>query len=653
MNIQIHSLLLYGKDIEHPRVIPFKLGAVNIITGESGTGKSSIIHILDYCLGRSNFTVFEGVNRDRVIWYGVVLQIEKQQAIIVKPAPEGASLSQSRAYWDTAANIIVPGQSQLEINSNDDAVRANLSRLVGISENQTVVAEGRTTQPFQATFDHTKYYLFQDQGTVADQKMLFWRQNDPFISTHIKDTLKYFLGAIQEERLRLEQEHKQASRELKALLQKQRTASSIINRQLNDARTLFAEAKAVGMVQRDVLDGELMTELRVLASWTSQQIVGVEGTPLAEELALARTLRQAASAKRKEITEAENYVRDVNGYADQATEQAMRLNSVAFYPDKDVDSDHCPLCESILENPTPDTEALNGALRRLNISLDGVQMERAQVEQHIIALSEELSGLHEQVRASEERSKSLTAAQTASQRLYDSNVRAAHVAGRISQYLEMVGVATEDTALERQLKLTRLLVESLAAQLDSEQVEDIMTSIMNVLGVQMTQWAEELKIEHKRDYPETRYRLDYKKLTVYADTPDRPITMERMGSGANWLGCHLITLLALHKYFIDKKRPVPNFLILDQPSQVYFPSPQAYTELKGEVNETEELSTDIQAVQRVFDLLFRVVDELSPNLQVIVLEHANLKDLRYQAALVENPWSKGGLALIPTEWLYK
>ena len=129
--------------------------------------------------------------------------------------------------------------------------------------------------------------------------------------------------------------------------------------------------------------------------------------------------------------------------------------------------------------------------------------------------------------------------------------------------------------------------------------------------------------------------------------------MERMGSGANWLGCHLITLLALHKYFIGKKRPVPNFLILDQPSQVYFPSPQAYQAMRGEIDETSTQSTDIQAVQRIFDLLFRVVEDLAPNFQVIVLEHANLKDPRYQAALVEETWMKGGQALIPDEWLKK
>jgi hypothetical protein len=93
----------------------------------------------------------------------------------------------------------------------------------------------------------------------------------------------------------------------------------------------------------------------------------------------------------------------------------------------------------------------------------------------------------------------------------------------------------------------------------------------------MTEWARQLELEHS-DSP---YRLDLNKLTVVADRPERPIPMERMGGGENWLGCHLIALLALHKHFIERNRPVPHFLILDQPTQVYFPTEEAYLSLQG------------------------------------------------------------------------
>jgi hypothetical protein len=126
--------------------------------------------------------------------------------------------------------------------------------------------------------------------------------------------------------------------------------------------------------------------------------------------------------------------------------------------------------------------------------------------------------------------------------------------------------------------------------------------------------------------------------------------MERQGSAENWLGCHLILLLALHAYFVDRRRPVPGFLILDQPSQVYFPSLDAYRALDGELANLEEVGADVIAVQRMFDFFFDIVDKLYPGLQLIVTEHANLPDDRFQRSLVEEPW-RGDRALIPQSWL--
>jgi hypothetical protein len=90
---------------------------------------------------------------------------------------------------------------------------------------------------------------------------------------------------------------------------------------------------------------------------------------------------------------------------------------------------------------------------------------------------------------------------------------------------------------------------------------------------------------------------------------------------------------------------------LDQPTQVYFPTKKAYDAMEGAGSqELVEANADIIAVERMFDFLFKVCEELSPNLQIIVTEHANLDDERFQNALVEEPWMKGR-ALVPKNWI--
>jgi len=138
------------------------------------------------------------------------------------------------------------------------------------------------------------------------------------------------------------------------------------------------------------------------------------------------------------------------------------------------------------------------------------------------------------------------------------------------------------------------------------------------------------------------YRLDLNNLTVVADRPGRPIPMQRMGGGKNWLGCHLLALLALHEHFVRDNCPVPGFLVLDSADAGLLPSTQQYKALAGTTQETIESDADLDAGGRMFDLLFSVCAELAPNFQIIVLEHANLPDERYQAAVIEDPleWNR-------------
>jgi hypothetical protein len=87
-------------------------------------------------------------------------------------------------------------------------------------------------------------------------------------------------------------------------------------------------------------------------------------------------------------------------------------------------------------------------------------------------------------------------------------------------------------------------------------------------------------------------------------------------------------------------------LFLDQPSQVYYPPDQ---EVSAD-DFLESLSdTDRQALRRIFKLVFDTVESLIPDFQVIVTEHADLKDdERFQSSIVER-WRQGA-ALIPQEW---
>jgi hypothetical protein len=133
-------------------------------------------------------------------------------------------------------------------------------------------------------------------------------------------------------------------------------------------------------------------------------------------------------------------------------------------------------------------------------------------------------------------------------------------------------------------------------------------------------------------------------LTLVADTNDGPVPLFRMGSGENWVGYHVLAHLALHKWFRLKTRPVPGFIIFDQPSQANYPPEN---DAEGSIDALKD--EDQTAVQQLFRLMAIVAEELAPHLQIIVLDHADLKQDWYKSAVVER-WRKGE-KLIPASWI--
>jgi hypothetical protein len=203
--MQILEIVLYNHNGQK-RVLPLNLGRVNIITGRSATGKSALIEIVDYCLGRRECAVPEGVIRDTVAWFGLRLQFASGQVFIARQAPPPERQTTNRAYIEQGEIVSSPDATPAEPNTTIEAIEETLTLKLGIAPNLNIPTTGETRLPLAANIRHALFYCFQQQNDIAAKNYLFHRQYEDFVPQSIKDTLPYFLGAIQEDRLALEQE---------------------------------------------------------------------------------------------------------------------------------------------------------------------------------------------------------------------------------------------------------------------------------------------------------------------------------------------------------------------------------------------------------------------------------------------------------------
>lgn len=160
----------------------------------------------------------------------------------------------------------------------------------------------------------------------------------------------------------------------------------------------------------------------------------------------------------------------------------------------------------------------------------------------------------------------------------------------------------------------------------------------------MTAWARRLNLGQAASADEVAISLS--QLNVVVRRPEGRLPLNRIGSAKNWIGYHMVAHLALHTYFRFHHRPVPGFLMLDQPTQAFFPA-----KIK---DATTVQDADWDTVTAYFELLKDVADLNEGALQIIVCDHANLtEEPWFQEAIVENwrPVDGQRKALIPNDWL--
>ncbi len=645
MSIQILDIVLYSTKGAR-RVLSLRPGEMNIITGDSKTGKSALISIVDYCLGSSKCAVPEGVIRNNVAWYGVRFTDGSSQHFVARRSPDPQKDTTSDAFYAVAAEVEIPEAEQLNATTNIDTIVERLTNVVGIGLNLHEPPEGQTRDPLSAKLRHALAFVFQPQNEISQPGHLFHKQSDNWVAQAIKDTLPYFLGAVDDDFVAKKTKLKDLRRKLRDRERSLGRLEAIAGEGLGNAAALLSETRDVGILAADAspTTWEEAIELLQTAAKASpeEQLVRYEQSTDQAELGRLNgergRLREQLQRQQHELEAMRSLLADEGGFAREAVEQVSRLSSLNIFASPDEEP-CCPLCDQPTSS-IPKPEQLQAEIQRAASQLGTVAKHTPGLKALIL---EQEGNVAETRRLLRENRASLEAIRQADDRLQalrDASARRAHVLGRVSLFLETLPQIADTSELRREIEELGAEIAQLEEELSDDKIQERLDSILSVIGKRLTEWSEQLELEHRGN----PFRLDLRKLQVVADADTGPIPMDRMGSGANWLGCHLIAHLALHTWFVRKDRPVPRFLFLDQPSQVYFP---AERDVGGSMAVLED--EDRIAVLRIFELIRDVVEALDGGFQVIVTEHADPTEDWYQAAVVER-W-RNGEALIPSDWV--
>ncbi|MCU4709991.1 DUF3732 domain-containing protein [Acinetobacter pittii] len=637
--MKVKEIFLFSNKGELRSVL-FNTNGVNIITGAKSRGKSSIIHIIDYCSGRSECKIASGVIITYASWVGVIYEFENEQILVAKPIPK-RNTSCSFVYLERGTNLSPPQFSDLEPNSNDETVEILFSNLMNYTDKKTDLGLNSTKNDFKVSFKHSKYYLFQPHYLIANAESIFYRQAESsFISNNIKETLPVILTAEDSEKNNYLAELREVKRQI-VLTEKTITSIESENFQKNNSiNSFYNEAKLFGLtVNRNEID---LFDLAEMLDKLSYDLSNEYDSTLPYINNLKRRLQMLRKNRNllcEELETYKNFVAEKNIFIKNKKIELSRLAAINYLNNTKSMNNEITLINELISNEFAilsdkiSRSSIDSSNKKLSILEKDIRNKIDTIDNQIIQLNQDLAKYN---------SINFN---------FNNNINNLKnvymLVGKIRFFI--ANYKGEDNLDFLKNKLIHLLAkrDRLINKLDGlDTKEEVLDNIIFQISLKISDYLDKLNYEHSDGFT----RFDLKKLTLISSTHDDQIhIMNRVGSSANHLFLHLAALLGLHFYFHINKCPVPSFLILDQPSQVYFPEYLSYEKIR-ENYELYKDNNDIQEVTAVFKFLIDFTETQVKNFQIIILEHAYIDEPWFTDLLIEKQWVNDR-ALIPESWI--
>lgn len=662
MKLSILKIILWPKDQNHsPRIIHFEPGKINIITGESGTGKSTLTWIIDYCLGSEKCSIPVGLIREVTGWFGLHLQLANTEMIVARRNPEEQQTT-TDLYWSEGMSLIVPPVVQKNARVEDLKNRFNqISNLPNLdfSGDENVGYGGRASCRDMAAFN------FQPQHIVANPYTFFFKADTTAHREKLQIIFPLVLGAIdatmlvkQRELKDTEREHDKLHRELQARLHSARAWEV-------EVESYYLQARSLGLLPDSTPPDpgwhleKYITELqKVPQSVRKLDIPDIkEGTNEAAVKELTALLDeedklgQEISSIRRRLSKIDELSSSVGAYSVTLTSQDDRLKSVGWLEEKLQSTHECPVCAAVHTDGNPRLAELKALAHDLKMLSASVHQAPAKLDQELAVLRKELRDREVAISKVSRKRKYLenSSKTMATQRQH---IREVYLfVGRVEQALENVSASRNVDKLRIDVKALADKIVDLKKFLDPARQRDRINAAIDKVSAKIADYAHLLKLEHASE----NVRLNTRELSLqFKPLSGRTDFLWEVGSGQNWVGYHIAGLLALHEHFISlSQNVVPRFLVIDQPSQVYFPEAWPTMEQAPDDASKVNTSSDIDGVRRIFSALSHFCDAVSGQFQIIVTEHAGsiTWDGIPNVHFVAN-WRRGhDEFLVPAAWL--
>lgn len=650
MKFLISKLIIWPVDKSLlPRIISFDTSKVNVLTGGSGRGKSSIIHIIEYCLGSSRNGISVGPIRDKASAFGVLIKLEKTELLLIRENTRNGISNLFHKIEDLV--ISIPNFIE-EFPYHRIQIKEYLNSLFSFAE------EGRTEKTIINSLDSQKPSFrssislnFQPQNIVANQNILFYKADNSVNREKLKIFFPYYLNIEDNEILEYKAYLKRLRRNLRI---EEITYSENIEKYYSvnaDLLKLYHKSIDFGLIKENsnaILDDQyVISELSMLKEVDVSKVL----IPKNQTLKSSERIFRLLDDERKHAEQLEDLSRklillnsvssnniQVGNYNLQ---KEARLSPLSWILQHKINNNTCPFCNSetsineSFENLSLLRNRINGLIDKVRDSNSVLKKEISKIKEEISKTETNLNEIRTILSVENDKEDKYNFIQTNA----SINKFIGSVETSLNEFESLSkDISTYDTSfLKEEIERIEKIVgrEALKKRYDSTMsaINNKIKKYANLLGLQ----GGELDIS-----------LDIKnELTIiFNPNTNNPYTLSQMGSGENYMGYHISTMLGIHEYLVERNSSkIAPFIVFDQPSQAYFP--------EGD----DENDEDTSKLKNLFFTLSEFNKNTGGKVQIIVLEHAGEKNWNtFDNIYMVERWRDNNpdinySKLIPLNWL--
>lgn len=631
-NIEYIGILSISNNVHY---VKFEEG-LNIITGKSSTGKSALMEIFDYCFGNAINTIPMGVITDIASVYFVILSISdlilvlgrkpKSNYVFVKEEtelPEIDKITESyfdKDYFLTLSNYKVELGHYFGINisETDEDLGNRLFR------NYNAKSPRPTIRSFTS-------FILQHQNLIANKYSLFYRFDEKEKRDQTIENFKIFAGFVDQAYYILKQE-----------LAELKTSCKIVEFNHNKMLEKFekTEQKLATLLQYFFsTSGNKLTDL------SAKDILRAPKSNLEKIRSLNFELETFTDEYQKQYRRLDAEKDSLEGKRREKSLQVEKIKkTIDFYNKYKQDLENttpiqesiylseqvCPFCFNKNQKTKEKANELSAAINWLNSELKKTHLLQDSLLPELKKNKEELNSIE----------LDLKTVNTDLKKIKDTNLQLQQQKDS-SKLIQLIKIKIENL-LEEHIEENSKLYETELLKIKSaiEKTESVIKEKYNInskieaaekyINTQLNKFGANLDFEST--YCPINLKFSLENFELWHEKPDHTkVYLSAMGSGANWLNCHISLFTSLLKYFcsLGDTALVPTILFIDQPSQVYFPSTKEADE-KFEDKEFDggnNNDEDIKAVANLYLNLISFCDETEKETsikpQIIITDHAD------------------------------